>query len=170
MLDAKGNLKITDFGEAEVFQSPYEQRPHKSKRCCGSQPYMAPEEFTQKEFDPRPIDIFACGIIYLAMIYNRLPWKKPNQEDANYRQYTQNMEFGFVMIDRLPQGPRRLIRKILKPAPDERPVMKDVLADKWFMEVEVWIRVQKKIKENDKNCSSASFSPVTTVLALTADA
>lgn len=55
VLDNKGCLKIADFGEAEVFRNPYEKTSHKSKRCCGSQPYMAPEEFTQKEFDSAPI-------------------------------------------------------------------------------------------------------------------
>ncbi len=161
MLDAKGCLKITDFGEAEVFQSPYERSPHKSKRCCGSQPYMAPEEFIQSEFDPRPIDIFACGIIYLAMIYNRLPWKKPHLDDPNYRYYTQNIEFGFAMIDRLPHGPRELIRKILNPNPDNRPSMREILSDEWFKQAEDLMAIEKKIRQNSV-CSLGSTGVVNT--------
>jgi protein-serine/threonine kinase len=136
MLDSKGGLKITDFGEAEVFQSPYESAPHKSKRCCGSQPYMAPEEFTEKEFDPRPIDIFACGIIYLAMIYNRLPWRKPHIDDPHYRFYLEHLDHGFTMIERLPHGPRELLRHVLEPVPANRASMKDILENAWFKSME----------------------------------
>lgn len=64
VLDNKGCLKIADFGEAEVFRNPYEKTSHKSKRCCGSQPYMAPEEFTQKEFDSAPIGKSYSIVLY----------------------------------------------------------------------------------------------------------
>ena len=64
MLDAKGRLKISDFGEAEVFQSPYgTSGPQMSNRHVGSAPYMAPEEFTKQEVDPRAVDIWTCGIM-----------------------------------------------------------------------------------------------------------
>lgn len=64
MLDGKGSLKITDFGSAEVFRSVWEKEAHKSHRLAGSEPYIAPEEFTEKEFDPRAVDVWACGIMW----------------------------------------------------------------------------------------------------------
>lgn len=64
MLDSHGTLKISDFGEAEVVQSPWESEPHKSRGVCGSGPYIAPEEFTLKEFDARSVDVWSCGIMY----------------------------------------------------------------------------------------------------------
>ena len=88
ILDSLCHLKITDFGEAEVFQSPYENAPHKSKKCCGSEPYMAPEEFKKEEFDPRLVDIFACGIIYLVLVNKRLPWKIATLDDPVFKEFS----------------------------------------------------------------------------------
>jgi hypothetical protein len=65
MLDGRGSLKITDFGSAEVFRTVWEKEAHKSRRLAGSEPYIAPEEFTEKEFDPRAVDVWACGIMYV---------------------------------------------------------------------------------------------------------
>ncbi|KAJ3340608.1 serine/threonine-protein kinase HAL4/sat4 [Gonapodya sp. JEL0774] len=87
MLQPPNTLKITDFGSAEVFRTVWETEPHKSRRLAGSEPYIAPEEFTEKEFDPVKVDTWACGIIYLTMIYNRIPWRAATSNDANYSFY-----------------------------------------------------------------------------------
>lgn len=45
--DAKGQIKIGDFGASTVFRLPWETTIHKSSGLCGSEPYIAPEQFTQ---------------------------------------------------------------------------------------------------------------------------
>ena len=64
MLDAQGTLKISDFGEAEVFRSPWETEIHLTRGIAGSGPYIAPEEYVVNEFDPRAVDVWSCGIMY----------------------------------------------------------------------------------------------------------
>lgn len=54
LLDAKGHVKITDFGVSDVFRMCWEKTTHLSKGLCGSEPYIAPEQFEQKgTFSPR---------------------------------------------------------------------------------------------------------------------
>lgn len=48
LLDAKGHVKITDFGVSDVFRMCWEKTTHLSKGLCGSEPYIAPEQFDHK--------------------------------------------------------------------------------------------------------------------------
>ncbi len=48
LLDAQGHVKITDFGVSDVFRMCWEKSTHYSKGLCGSEPYIAPEQFEQK--------------------------------------------------------------------------------------------------------------------------
>lgn len=48
LLDGKGHVKITDFGVSDVFRMCWEKTTHLSKGLCGSEPYIAPEQFEQK--------------------------------------------------------------------------------------------------------------------------
>lgn len=75
LLTQNGVLKITDFGNSECFKMAWEEEVQFSEGICGSSPYIAPEEFTQELFDPRCVDIWACGVIYMAMRTGRQLWK-----------------------------------------------------------------------------------------------
>lgn len=48
LLDAQGHIKITDFGVSDVFRMCWEKQTHLSKGLCGSEPYIAPEQFDHK--------------------------------------------------------------------------------------------------------------------------
>ena len=56
LLDNHGHVKITDFGVSDVFRMCWEKSTHYSKGLCGSEPYIAPEQFEQKEYDARLVD------------------------------------------------------------------------------------------------------------------
>ncbi|KAJ3310723.1 serine/threonine-protein kinase HAL4/sat4 [Boothiomyces sp. JEL0838] len=56
-------LKITDFGVSSVFKTPFSNVRDKLKGVTGSGPYIAPEEFVQKEYDSEMVDIWSIGII-----------------------------------------------------------------------------------------------------------
>ncbi|KAI8343717.1 kinase-like domain-containing protein [Chlamydoabsidia padenii] len=95
LLTSTGCLKISDFGSAECFRVAWEGpdaqgQPiiHKSKGLVGSEPYIAPEEFIQDEYDARKVDIWSCGIIYLAMRTGTHIWNIAKQgEDEAYDRY-----------------------------------------------------------------------------------
>lgn len=49
--------QITDFGVSDVFRMCWEKKTHLSKGLCGSEPYIAPEQFEQKgTFDLQAFD------------------------------------------------------------------------------------------------------------------
>lgn len=95
LLTSTGCLKISDFGSAECFRVVWEEpdaqgQPiiHKSQGLVGSEPYIAPEEFTQDEYDARKVDIWSCGIIYLAMRTGTHIWNIAKQgDDEVYDRY-----------------------------------------------------------------------------------
>lgn len=90
LLTTHGALKITDFGNGECFRMAWETEPHMTAGLCGSAPYIAPEEYVEKEFDPRAVDVWACGVIYMAMRTGRHLWRVAKKdEDEFYDNYVQ---------------------------------------------------------------------------------
>jgi protein-serine/threonine kinase len=104
LLTTHGALKITDFGNGECFRMAWEKEAHMTAGLCGSAPYIAPEEYTDKEFDPRAVDIWACGVIYMAMRTGRHLWKLARKdEDDFYKRYLEGRkhEDGYAPIETL---------------------------------------------------------------------
>ena len=67
LIDAQGMVKITDFGVSDVFRMCWEKTTHLSKGLCGSEPYIAPEQFEQKEYDARLVDVWAVAIVFYCL-------------------------------------------------------------------------------------------------------
>lgn len=104
LLTTHGALKITDFGNGECFRMAWETEPHMTAGLCGSAPYIAPEEYTDKEFDPRAVDVWACGVIYMAMRTGRHLWRVAKRdEDEFYENYIRGRksEEGYAPIETL---------------------------------------------------------------------
>jgi protein-serine/threonine kinase len=102
LLTQHGSLKITDFGNGECFRMAWEREAHMTAGLCGSAPYIAPEEYVEKEFDPRAVDAWACGIIYMAMRTGRHLWRVAQKdEDEFFTRYLEDRkeEAGFRPIE-----------------------------------------------------------------------
>lgn len=141
LLTLKGTVKITDFGNGECFRMAWEKEVHLSNGLCGSAPYIAPEEYHEKEFDPRPVDIWACGVIYMAMRTGRHLWRTANaEEDEFYTRYLQGRkdEDGYEPIEHLKRARcRNVIYSILDPVPSRRITGKQILNSEWGREIKV---------------------------------
>jgi protein-serine/threonine kinase len=104
LLTTHGALKITDFGNGECFRMAWEKEAHMTAGLCGSAPYIAPEEYQGGEFDPRAVDVWACGVIYMAMRTGRHLWRVARKdEDEFYERYLQGRrdEGGYAPIETL---------------------------------------------------------------------
>ncbi len=104
LLTTHGALKITDFGNGECFRMAWENDAHMVSGLCGSAPYIAPEEYTAKEFDARAVDVWACGVIYMAMRTGRHLWRLARKdEDEFYTRYLEGRrdEEGYAPIEAL---------------------------------------------------------------------
>ncbi|KAG8812146.1 serine/threonine-protein kinase HAL4/sat4 [Serendipita sp. 411] len=103
LFDSKGQIKLGDFGAATVFRLPWEQTVHKSSGLCGSEPYIAPEQFAQpNSYDARLVDIWACGIIYYCLHFQELPWGSAQMSDRTYAQYAQQCSTPQLSIANVP--------------------------------------------------------------------
>lgn len=51
----------------------------------GSDPYLAPEVYDERRYDPQPADIWSLAIIFCCMSLRRFPWKMPRMTDNSYK-------------------------------------------------------------------------------------
>lgn len=148
LLTAKGTLKITDFGNGELFRTAWETDIHLSGGICGSSPYIAPEEYTADEFDPRKVDIWSCGVIYMAMRTGRQLWKLANLDDEFYATYLEKRKDakGYEPIENLKRARcRNVIYSILDPVPNRRITSKQILNSEWCREIKLCLAAEGKV-------------------------
>ncbi|KAK5167360.1 serine/threonine-protein kinase HAL4/sat4 [Saxophila tyrrhenica] len=135
LLTTHGALKITDFGNGECFRMAWEKEAHMTAGLCGSAPYIAPEEYTDREFDPRAVDVWACGVIYMAMRTGRHLWRVAKKdEDEFFDNYIRGRksEEGYAPIETLHRARcRNVIYSILDPNPSRRISAHQVLNSEW---------------------------------------
>lgn len=139
LLTTHGALKITDFGNGECFRMAWEKEAHMTAGLCGSAPYIAPEEYVEREFDPRAVDIWACGVIYMAMRTGRHLWKLARKdEDDFYKRYLEGRkhEDGYAPIETLHRARcRNVVYSILDPNPSRRINSSQILKSEWVREI-----------------------------------
>lgn len=147
--DAKGHLKIGDYGASTVYRLPWEATVHMSTGLCGSEPYIAPEQFTQKTYDARLVDIWACGIVYYCLHFQELPWRVAQQSDSLYAAYASacaNSSSASTCpptINNLsPRACRSLLRRMLDPDPKTRCVIDEAISHTWMQSIEVCTEVK----------------------------
>ncbi|KAF8972516.1 kinase-like domain-containing protein [Flammula alnicola] len=144
--DTKGHLKIGDYGASTVYRLPWEATVHMSTGLCGSEPYIAPEQFLGKPYDARLVDIWACGIVYYCLHFQELPWRAAQPAtDPLYSSYAQACANTNPAVSACPptinnlspRACRSLIRKMLEPDPRHRFTIEDVIAHSWIQSIEV---------------------------------
>lgn len=101
-------LKITDFGVSSVFRAPFTSGITKCHGLCGSGPYIAPEEYTDSEYDSESVDIWAMGIIYFVLSSVSCPWRSASSVDSRYTKYLASNSH-YQPFDRLAVGPRMVL-------------------------------------------------------------
>ncbi|KAM7215817.1 serine/threonine-protein kinase [Rhypophila decipiens] len=141
LLTTRGAIKITDFGNGECFRMAWENDAHMVSGLCGSAPYIAPEEYIDKEFDARAVDVWACGVIYMAMRTGRHLWRLARRdEDEFYARYLEGRrdEEGYGPIESLHRARcRNVIYSILDPNPSRRITASQVLKSEWGREIKL---------------------------------
>ncbi|KAF7189480.1 Serine/threonine-protein kinase hal4 [Pseudocercospora fuligena] len=160
----EGCLKIADFGTGEVFAGvhPGVRKCRRQsivdmnepiRKCApgwvGSRPYMAPEIYQRLgPYDPRAVDVWSCGIVYLTLCFGGNPWDCASPDCKNYSIYCNTWDDwackfpdeeikkgrplpGFVatknfkMLD--DPGTKTFVMGMLHPNPDKRWSIREVL-------------------------------------------
>ena len=169
MLTEEGHIKITDFGVSEVFCGEHPglvaaggECGKNMKECrrsapgiCGSLPYISPEVLAgQDDYDPRLLDVWGCGIVYLTMYHGGNTWTKAERSDPQYQKFMRGWDEYFAThpdetvdeshmpdcgpaINRLSTGSqRRLVLRMLHPIPEHRISIRDALRDRLVKVIE----------------------------------
>ncbi|KAH7340930.1 kinase-like domain-containing protein [Rhizoctonia solani] len=157
-----GHLKIGDYGASTVYRLPWEKNIHMSTGLCGSEPYIAPEQFTPGPYDARLVDIWACGIVYYCLHFQELPWRVAQPSDSLFQAYVTacnakpapsvgsnspapaQAALPSTISNLSPRGCRPLLRRMLDPNPKLRIQIEEIVKDAWLAGVEVCTDPGKK--------------------------
>ncbi|KAL4890203.1 Pkinase-domain-containing protein [Aspergillus ambiguus] len=113
VVNEHGIMKLIDFGSAVVFRYPFENDIVPASGIVGSDPYLAPEVYDEKKYDPRPTDVWSLAIIFCCMTLRRFPWKQPRVSDNSYRLFVSTPTPGTPVPE---ADPRR--HRVIKSSPD----------------------------------------------------
>ncbi|KAL3505549.1 hypothetical protein ACH5RR_030931 [Cinchona calisaya] len=126
LVDAKGNVKITDFGLSALPQ--HFRDDGLLHTTCGSPNYVAPEILSNRGYDGATSDTWSCGVILYVILTGYLPF-----DDRNLAVLYQKIFKGEAQIPKwLSPGAQHLINRILDPNPRTRISMADIKRDDWF--------------------------------------
>ncbi|CAI8610861.1 unnamed protein product [Vicia faba] len=128
LVDAKGNLKITDFGLSALHQQFREDGLLHT--TCGSPNYVAPEILANRGYNGASSDVWSCGVILYVVLTGYLPF-----DDRNLAVLYQKVSKGDCQIAKwLSSGAQNIIKRILDPNPETRITMAGIKEDLWFKE------------------------------------
>ncbi|KAL3611037.1 hypothetical protein D5086_002057 [Populus alba] len=111
LLDAYGNLKVSDFGLSALSQQVRDDGLLHT--TCGTPNYVAPEVLNDRGYDGTTADLWSCGVI-LFCIASRISAAE------------------FTCPPWLSFGAMKLITRILDPNPMTRITIPEILVDEWF--------------------------------------
>ncbi|KNA21771.1 hypothetical protein SOVF_040210 [Spinacia oleracea] len=126
LLDAKGTLKVSDFGLSALAQQVREDGLLHT--TCGTPNYVAPEVINNKGYDGAKADLWSCGVILFVLMAGYLPF-----EDANLMAlYKKIYKADFACPPWFSSSAKKLIQRILDPNPSTRITIAEVIENEWF--------------------------------------
>jgi len=90
MLDDQFNLKIADFGFADIIQG--RDGSGKLEGKLGTLGYMAPEIHLGEAYSGQSVDLFAAGVILFILLTRRVPFTRAHPSDPHYYLLVTNPE------------------------------------------------------------------------------
>ncbi|KAI4163764.1 MAG: hypothetical protein LQ342_002537 [Letrouitia transgressa] len=140
-LDREMNVKIGDFGLAAVLVAPGEHESNQIKgfsrrtTLCGTPNYIAPEILDKsKGGHDLKVDIWALGCIVYAMLTARPPFQASSSTEIYEKAKTVNYSWPASEACRsfIPEEVKDLVAGLLKPNPEERLGLDDVVDHPFF--------------------------------------
>lgn len=96
-----GEVKVIDFGIAQLLTERNPQKPGGSQRLIGTPIYMSPEQRENPESVSYPSDIYSLGIIFYELILGKL-------------------SHGQIHLGLMPKGLQQILTKTLQSRPQDR--------------------------------------------------
>mmetsp|Transcript_43543 Transcript_43543/g.51255 ORF Transcript_43543/g.51255 Transcript_43543/m.51255 type:complete len:304 (-) Transcript_43543:58-969(-) len=151
LLNDNFNLKLTDYGFATHDET--------SSTKQGTVAYLAPEVFVRSEFETRPLDIFAAGVVLFIMIKGAPPFNAAKVDDRLYSVLCQNSSQFWALHSRRVEGTfsdefKELIESMLDYDSERRITVEGIKMSSWYNgplptpeELEEEINLRKKKME-----------------------
>ncbi|GME32884.1 hypothetical protein GTA08_BOTSDO00833 [Neofusicoccum parvum] len=144
LLSADGDLKLSDFGLAALFQNNGKKRLCNS--VCGSPPYIAPEivagkktkaiDVLDKGYEPNIADVWSCGIVLFVLLVGNTPWDEPTRASFEFNEYVQtNGRTTDELWRKVPPEIASLLRGMLKLDPKERFTLDEIRTHPWYTRI-----------------------------------
>ncbi|KDO66334.1 hypothetical protein CISIN_1g013407mg [Citrus sinensis] len=111
LLDAYGNLKVSDFGLSALSQQVRDDGLLHT--TCGTPNYVAPEVLNDRGYDGSTADLWSCGVILFVLLAGYLPFDDSNLMNL----YKKISAAEFTCPPWLSFTARKLIARILDPNP-----------------------------------------------------
>ncbi|KAK7333757.1 hypothetical protein VNO80_30534 [Phaseolus coccineus] len=150
LLDASGNLKISDFGLSALSQQVRDDGLLHT--TCGTPNYVAPEVLNDGGYDGAAADLWSCGVILFVLLAGYLPFDDTNLLNL----YKKISAAEFTCPPWLSFSARKLITRILNPNPVTRITVQEILSDEWFKE-DYKLPVFEETKESNTDDIEAIF-------------
>lgn len=123
LVDDKDNIKITDFGLANV------QRPNQLMRTvCGTPNYVAPEVLKETGYNGICADVWSAGVMLFVMLSGCLPFDDPVLDEL----FKKVQKGEYQMSSKFTAGARDLISQMLVVDPSKRLTIDGVIKHPWF--------------------------------------
>ncbi|XP_038900576.1 CBL-interacting serine/threonine-protein kinase 3 isoform X2 [Benincasa hispida] len=126
LLDAYGNLKVSDFGLSALSQQVKDDGLLHT--TCGTPNYVAPEVLNDRGYDGATADLWSCGVILFVLLAGYLPFDDSNLINL----YKKISSAEFTCPPWLSLDAMKLIARILDPNPMTRITIPEILEDEWF--------------------------------------
>merc|ERR1719354_721029 len=136
LLDAKGNIKITDFGFAKSV-------PDVTWTLCGTPDYLAPEIIQSKGYG-RAVDWWSLGIL----IYEMIAGHPPFYDDDHFKLYEKILACKLRFPAHFDPLAKDLVKRVVIPDLSKRygnlkSGVSDIKSHKWFSGVD-WEKLVKR--------------------------
>ncbi|XWS71297.1 hypothetical protein CRYUN_Cryun03dG0126300 [Craigia yunnanensis] len=126
LLDAYGNLKVSDFGLSALSQQVRDDGLLHT--TCGTPNYVAPEVLNDRGYDGATADLWSCGVILFVLLAGYLPFDDSNLMNL----YKKISAAEFTCPPWLSFSAMKFITRILDPNPMTRITIPEILQDEWF--------------------------------------
>lgn len=130
------SVRIGDFAQSVRWRSS--SNPENLLLCkgvCGKKYYAPPELKSDSLYDPRCVDVFACGVCIFMMFVGCPPWKSTD-DDSRY-QVMRAHGLGHLLSlwgfqNKIPPDVLHLVEKMVSNNPRKRPNIDECLSHKAF--------------------------------------
>ncbi|GJM93067.1 hypothetical protein PR202_ga09591 [Eleusine coracana subsp. coracana] len=131
LLDAKGDLKVSDFGLSAAVDLDGGARLRGDgllHTACGTPAYVAPEVLLKCGYDGAKADIWSCGVILFVLLSGYLPFNDTNLVCL----YRKIMDGSYRCPSWFSIEARKLLARLLDPNPKTRITIAEIKAHPWF--------------------------------------